>query len=128
MPRVVFTRRRVLAFALFVVSSIAFLYFVLPKILGLQETWNRIQRGNGWWFGLAALLEGLSFLGYVALFRLVFVRGDSKIGWRESYQITMAGLAASRLFAAAGAGGIALTAWAPARCGVRRADRRATHK
>jgi uncharacterized protein (TIRG00374 family) len=118
MPRVVFTRRRVLAFALFVVSSIAFLYFVLPKILGLQETWNRIQRGNGWWFGVAALLEVLSFLGYVALFRLVFVRGDSKIDWRESYQITMAGLAASRLFAAAGAGGIALTAWALRRSGM----------
>jgi uncharacterized membrane protein YbhN (UPF0104 family) len=59
-----------------------------------------------------------SFFGYVALFRAVFVRGDSKIGWRESYQITMAGLAATRLFASAGAGGVALTAWAVRRSGM----------
>jgi uncharacterized protein (TIRG00374 family) len=50
----------------------------------------------------------------------VFVRGDSQIDWRESYQITMAGLAATRLFAAAGAGGIALTVWAVRRSGLPR--------
>ena len=49
---------------------------------------------------LAAVLEVLSFAGYVWLFRAVFVRGESRIGWRESYQITMAALAATRLFAA----------------------------
>ena len=119
MPRAGFTRRRLLGFAAFVILSIAFLYFVLPgRLLGLQDTWNRIQRGNEWWFGLAAALEALSFLGYIALFRLVFVRGESKIDWRESYQITMAGLAATRLFAAAGAGGVALTAWALRRSGL----------
>jgi uncharacterized protein (TIRG00374 family) len=118
MPRVVFTRRRLLASVVFVVSTVAFLYFVLPKLLGLRETWNRIQHGNGWWLALAALLEVCSFLGYIALFRAVFVRGDSRIGWRASYQITMAGLAATRLFASAGAGGIALTAWALRRSGL----------
>jgi uncharacterized protein (TIRG00374 family) len=76
---------------------------------------------------LAAVLEVLSFWGYVVLFRAVF-SGDAagpdpprlrhRIGWRESYQITMAGLAATRLFAAAGAGGIALTAWALRRAGM----------
>ena len=118
MPRVVFTRRRLLASILFVGSSVAFLYFVLPKLLGLKETWNRIQHGNGWWLGLAAVLEVCSFFGYVALFRAVFIRGKTRIGWRESYQITMSGLAATRLFAAAGAGGIALTAWALRRSGM----------
>ncbi|HEY3726456.1 MAG TPA: lysylphosphatidylglycerol synthase transmembrane domain-containing protein [Solirubrobacteraceae bacterium] len=118
MPRVVFTRRRLLASVVFVVSAVAFLYFVLPKLLGLRETWNRIQHGNGWWLALAALLEVCSFFGYIALFRLVFVRGGTRIGWRASYQITMAGLAATRLFASAGAGGIALTAWALRRSGM----------
>ena len=118
MPRVVFTRRRLLASILFVASSVAFLYFVLPKLLGLKETWNRIQHGNGWWLGLAAVLEVCSFFGYVALFRAVFIRGKTRIGWRESYQITMSGLAATRLFAAGGAGGIALTAWALRRSGM----------
>jgi len=102
----------------FVASMLAFLYFVLPKLLGLNETWNRIQHGNGWWLALAAALEVCSFFGYVCLFRGVFVRGDSRIDWRESYQITMASLAATRLFAAAGAGGIALTAWALRRSGM----------
>jgi putative heme transporter len=118
MPRMRFTRGRVLASLVFVVSAVAFLYLVLPKLLGLQETWNRIQHGNGWWLGLGVVLELCSFAGYVALFRAVFVRGESRIDWRESYQITMAGLAATRLFAAAGAGGIALTAWAVRRSGL----------
>ena len=45
----------------------------------------------------------------------------SRIDLRASYQITMASLAATRLFAAGGAGGIALTAWALRRSGWSRA-------
>ncbi|HEY8763696.1 MAG TPA: lysylphosphatidylglycerol synthase transmembrane domain-containing protein [Solirubrobacteraceae bacterium] len=120
MPRVRFTRRRLLISGLFVVSTVAFLYFVLPRLLGLRETWNRIQQGNLWWLALAIGLEICSFFGYVALFRAVFVRGKSPINWRTSYEITMAGLAATRLFASAGAGGIALTAWALRRSGLER--------
>ncbi len=120
LPRIRLTRGRVLGTLLFVGSAVGFLYFVLPKLLGLNETWNRIQHGNGWWLALAAVLEMCSFFGYVALFRGVFIRGESRIDWSESYQITMASLAATRLFAAAGAGGIALTAWALRRSGMRR--------
>ena len=65
MPRVVLTRRRLLASVVFVVVLVAFMYFVLPKVLGLQETWNRITRGNVWWLGVAFVLEIASFLGYV---------------------------------------------------------------
>jgi uncharacterized membrane protein YbhN (UPF0104 family) len=118
MPRVVFTRRRLLLSAVFVISVVAFLYLVLPKLLGLKDTWNRIQHGNGWWLALGVVFEVCSFAGYIALFRAVFVRGASRIGWRESYEITMSGLAATRLFAAGGAGGIALTAWALRRSGM----------
>jgi uncharacterized membrane protein YbhN (UPF0104 family) len=118
MPRVRFTRRRLLASAVFVIAVVAFLYLVLPKLHGPGDTWHRVQQGNAWWLALAAVLEVLSFGGYIALFRAVFVRGDSRIGWRASYEITMAGLAATRLFASAGAGGIALTAWALRRSGL----------
>jgi uncharacterized membrane protein YbhN (UPF0104 family) len=118
MPRLHFTGGQLLVSAVFVTSVVAFLYFVLPKLLGLQETWNRIQHGDLWWLALGAVLELASFASYVALFRGVFVRGTSRIGWRESYQITMASLAATRLLAAAGAGGIALTAWALRRSGL----------
>jgi uncharacterized protein (TIRG00374 family) len=120
MPRVHLTRRHALAFGLFILSALAFLYFVLPKITGLSKTWDRLNHGQPGWLVVAALLEGLSFAGYVMLFRTVFIRGDTEIDWRESYQITMAGLAATRLFAAAGAGGIALTAWALRRSGMER--------
>jgi uncharacterized membrane protein YbhN (UPF0104 family) len=120
MPRIRLTRGRLFASVIFVVSTVAFLYLVLPKLLGLRDTWNRIQHGNGWWLALAALFEVCSFLGYVALFRVVFVRGGSRVGWRASYEITMAGLAATRLFAAAGSGGVALTVWALRRAGLER--------
>lgn len=124
MPRAPVTRRSAIAFGLFVLSAVAFLYFVLPKLAGLGATAHRIERGDSWWIAIGVLLEMCSFGGYVVLFRAVFVSGGlsgaqrSRIGWRESYQITMAGLAATRLFAAAGAGGIALTAWALRRSGM----------
>ena len=126
LPRVRFTRGRLVAFLVVAVSVALFLYFVLPKLLGLRQTWNRVDRGDPWWLGVAALLEVASFASYVALFRAVFtrpsarVRGARVIHWRESYQITMASLAATRLFAAAGAGGLALTAWALRRSGLGR--------
>jgi uncharacterized protein (TIRG00374 family) len=41
---------------------------------------------------------------------------------RDSYLITMAGLAATRLFAAGGAGGVAVTAWALRRSGMERRE------
>jgi uncharacterized protein (TIRG00374 family) len=123
MPRVIITRRRALALGLFVVSVVAFLYFVLPKLAGLGKTWDRLGHGAPGWLAVAAAFEILSFAGYVALFRTVFVRSrQSRIDWRASYEITMAGLAATRLFAAAGSGGVALTVWALRRAGL---DRRA---
>ena len=118
MPRIRFTRARVIGSVLFVITTVAFLYLVLPKLLGLQETWNRLQQGDIKWQVIAFLLELVSFAGYIALFRAVFVRDSPQIGWSESYEITMAGLAATRLFASAGAGGIALTAWALRRAGL----------
>jgi uncharacterized protein (TIRG00374 family) len=118
MPRVLLTRRQIVAFALFILSGIGFLYFVLPKLAGVGTTVRRIERGDPWWIAGGVVLEVMSFGGYVVLFRSVFVRGDGRIGWRESYQITMAGLLATRLFAAAGAGGVALTAWALRRSGM----------
>ncbi len=118
MPRVPVTRRSAIAFGVFVFSAVAFLYFVLPKLTGFSSTAHRIESGDTWWIAIGVLLEICSFAGYVVLFRAVFVRDPSPIGWSESYQITMAGLAATRLFAAAGAGGIALTAWALRRSGM----------
>jgi uncharacterized protein (TIRG00374 family) len=122
MPRVVFTRRRMLLFGLFIIAVVAFLYFVLPNLGGqknkLRASLQQINGGDPWWLALALLLEAGSYAGYMTFFRGVFARGNHSLGWRESYQITMAGVAATRLFAAAGAGGVALTAWAVRRSGM----------
>src|SRR5450755_2971056 len=118
MPRVPVTRRRAVAFVLFILAGVGFLYFVLPKLAGVSTAVHHIEHGDKWWIAIGVVLELLSFAGYVVLFRAVFVRGPSRIGWLESYQITMAGVAATRLFAAAGAGGVALTAWALRRSGM----------
>jgi putative heme transporter len=118
MPRVAVTRRRAVGFVVFILATVGFLYFVLPNLAGVGTAVHHIEAGDKWWIAIGVLLELLSFAGYVVLFRAVFVRGPSRIGWLESYQITMAGVAATRLFAAAGAGGVALTAWALRRSGM----------
>jgi uncharacterized membrane protein YbhN (UPF0104 family) len=118
MPRVRLSRRRIVLFVVFILSCSGFLYFVLPNLAGVSTTVHRIEGGDRWWIAIGVLLELLSFAGYVVLFRSVFVRAPGRIGWTESYEITMAGLAATRLFAAAGAGGVALTAWALRRSGM----------
>jgi uncharacterized membrane protein YbhN (UPF0104 family) len=128
MPRVILTRRQIIAFAVFILSGVGFLYFVLPNLAGVGKTVDRIEGGDIWWLAAGVLFELLSFAGYVVLFRSVLVPDphpaeslhppEKRIGWLESYEITMAGLVATRLFAAAGAGGVALTAWALRRSGM----------
>ncbi len=124
MPRVLLTRRQIVVFASFTVVVVGFLYFVLPNLAGVSTTVHHIAGGDRWWIAIGVVLELLSFAGYVVLFRAVFVVNahpplpPGRIGWQESYEITMAGLLATRLFAAAGAGGVALTAWALRRSGM----------
>jgi uncharacterized protein (TIRG00374 family) len=116
-----FSGRSLLTLAGFLVAAIAALYFLLPKLAGLHDTWNRIENGSPWWMGLALALTIGMFGGYVAMFRGVFKEaGGQRIGWRASFQITMAGLAASRIFAAGGAGGLVLQAWALRQAGLPR--------
>jgi uncharacterized protein (TIRG00374 family) len=119
-PALQVTRRNIVVLGGFLFASLAALYFLLPQIAGLDDTWNRINQGRPEWTMAALLLTVGMFGGYVVMFRGVFLRAGSRIGWQASYQITMAGLAASRLFAAGGAGGLVLTAWALRRSGMRK--------
>jgi uncharacterized protein (TIRG00374 family) len=114
-----FSGRTVLTLGGFLIAMIAGLYLLLPQLAGLEDTWERIEDGSPRWIVLAFLLTFGMFAGYVAMFRGVFGReaGD-RIDWRESYLITMAGLAASRIFAAGGAGGLVLQAWALRQAGL----------
>ncbi len=122
MPRMQMTRDRALLLGLFVLSAIAFLYFVLPQLSGVKNTWDRLDQGDPWWIALALGFQVLAMASYVLLFQGVHVPPGSPITYRESYLITMAGLAATRLFAAGGAGGVALTAWALRRSGMPRRE------
>lgn len=96
------------------------LYVGLPQLAGMKDSWGRLSSGHPLWLGAALLLEIASYVAYVFAFHRLFARPGSRIGWRESYDISLAGVAATRVFAAAGAGGIALTAWVLRRSGSSR--------
>jgi uncharacterized protein (TIRG00374 family) len=122
MPRIQISRRSALVTLLFIASVLAFLIVVLPELGGVKDTWNRLDEGDPWWIGLAFGFQVLSMASYILIFQGVHVPPGSPITYRESYLITMAGLAATRLFAAGGAGGVALTAWALRRSGMPRRE------
>ncbi|MDX6605633.1 MAG: putative heme transporter [Solirubrobacterales bacterium] len=111
------TRKQLLIGLAFAAVSLGALYIVLPNLAGLGDTWRRLDRGEPGWLTAGLILEILSFFCYVALFRGVIGR-EAGIGWAQSYRITLASLAATRLLAAGGIGGIALTAWALRRDGL----------
>jgi uncharacterized protein (TIRG00374 family) len=120
-PRLDMSARNLAGFAVFVVLAIVALYFLLPQVAGLEETWHRLEDGSPIWLALAVLFTVGMFAGYVLLFQGVYGRAaEGKLSLRESYQVCMAGLAATRLFSAGGAGGIVLTAWAMRGAGLRR--------
>ncbi len=108
-----FARHRKAATTLLLGAAVfGFAYYVLPQVVGLGATLQRLRNGNPWWLGLGVPLEGVSIAALVALFRCVFAAPNGRIDWATSYQITMAGGAATKLFAAAGSAGVALTVWA----------------
>src|SRR3954451_11051793 len=84
----------------------------------VEDGVSRLGSGDGRWIALALGLEALSLLGHIILFRTVFLDRTSRVDFAASYEITMAGHAATRVFGAAGAGGIALTVWALKRAGL----------
>ncbi|MGO9889353.1 MAG: lysylphosphatidylglycerol synthase transmembrane domain-containing protein [Solirubrobacteraceae bacterium] len=104
--------RRALTSALWILAALGFFYYVVPRIVGLGPTLRLLRRGDIWWLALGIPLEALSYAGEIVLFRGVFATPETRIGWTASYDIDMAGTAATKLFAAGGAGGIALTVWA----------------
>ena len=110
--------------AIFVLGVLA-IYLVFPKVVGFDESLDRIHDAKWYWVVVAVGFCVAQFVAYVALFRGVLGgRSDSEVRRRldtkASYQITMAGLAATRIFSAAGAGGIVLTYWALRKAGMPR--------
>lgn len=114
--------RRVLLLGLGAAALLASLALLAPAVGDLSEAVHRLGDADGRWLIGAFALELVSFAGYIVLFRAVALDGGSKrIDLRVSAQITLAGTAATRVFASGGAGGVALTAWALRRSGLDRA-------
>lgn len=104
--------RRAVLTVLGTLVVVGFVYFVVPEIAGLGPTLDRLRSGDVWWLALGVFLEAISLFGEIGLFHGVFSQRGNRMGWRVSYEITLAGSAATKIFATAGAGGIALTIWA----------------
>jgi uncharacterized protein (TIRG00374 family) len=116
------SRRRALVLVAAGGALVASLVLVLPSLADLPGTWERLTHGDARWLLLALGLEAVSFLGHIILFHAVGDDGRGRVGIRASTEITLAGHAATRLFASGGAGGVALTAWALRRSGMERGD------
>ncbi|MEA2347407.1 MAG: putative heme transporter [Thermoleophilaceae bacterium] len=116
-------RRLLLVAGAFVVVLVA-LYVLLPDIVGLRGALRRMGQATWYWVAGAAVATVAGFAAYVALFRGIL--GDlspetqRRLGFRAAYEITLAGVAASRVLSAAGAGGIIVTYWALRNAGMPR--------
>jgi uncharacterized membrane protein YbhN (UPF0104 family) len=118
-------RRRLAVGIALVVALIVAIYVLFPKIVGLDNELARIHDANWYWVMIAVAFNVAAFGAYVALFRGVLGGNTApsvrrRLDVNASYQITMAGLAATRIFSAAGAGGIVLTYWALRKAGMPR--------
>jgi len=115
--------RQVIVLVVASAVMVAGLVVIAPALADLPDVWTKLSDGHLGWLAFALVLEALSFVGHAILFRAVSVEGGgTRIGLRASTEITLAGHAATRLFASAGAGGIALTAWALKRSGMEARD------
>jgi uncharacterized protein (TIRG00374 family) len=112
--------KRLLQTLVAVTVLLAGIYFLFPKLVGVEDGIRKLGSGDAVWLLVAFAFTFAMFAAYVALFKGI-VGGDAlDLTWGESYEINMAGLAATRLFSAGGAGGIVLTYWALRKAGMPR--------
>jgi len=110
--------KRLIQTGVAVVLLLVAIYVLVPRLFDLQDAIGRIKEGDPIWIATGVVCCVAMFAAYVALFRGVVGEQVIHLEWRESYEITMAGLAATRLFSAGGAGGILLTYWALRKAGM----------
>jgi putative heme transporter len=118
-------RRKIASGVALVLLVVVAIYILFPKIVGADEAVNNLDDAVWYWVVVAVGFNVVAFGAYVALFRGVLggTRDDEvhrRLDLRASYQITMAGLAATRIFSAAGVGGLVLTYWALRKAGMPR--------
>jgi uncharacterized protein (TIRG00374 family) len=118
----VFTTKRLVQTGIVVVILLVGIYFLFPKLVGLGDALGKLGDADPLWIGIAVLFSIASYATYIALFKAV-VGGDAlRLTWGETYEINMAGVAATLLFSAGGAGGVALTYWSLRKAGMQRRE------
>jgi uncharacterized protein (TIRG00374 family) len=118
----VFTTKRLIQTGIVVVILLVGIYFLFPKLVGLGDALGKLDDADPVWIGIAVLFSIASYATYIALFKAVVGGDDLKLTWGETYEINMAGVAATLLFSAGGAGGVALTYWALRKAGMNRRE------
>ena len=113
-----FSRRRIVQTLVVVALLIVAIYFLFPSLVGLEDAIGKIDDAKLGWVAVAVAFGVAMFGTYITLFRGVVGGDELPLSWREAYEINMAALAASRIFSAGGAGGIALTYWALRKAGM----------
>jgi uncharacterized protein (TIRG00374 family) len=106
-------RRGVIGAVVVVVVAIG-----IAHLNDLEEIVDRVERGDPVWLALGVGLEIVSFGGYVVLTYVVHRPRARRLDWVISTELTLAGVVATRVFSAGGAGGIAFTGWALHRLGM----------
>ena len=124
-PTLPLDRRRLAGLGLATVLAVVAIYVLFPQIVGLEEALDRMASAVWYWLVVAVAFMIASFAAYVALFRGVLggTRASEvrrRLDVRASYQISVASFAATRVFSAGGAAGIALTYWALRKAGMDR--------
>jgi uncharacterized protein (TIRG00374 family) len=118
----IFTPRRIVQTVVLVLVLLGAIYFLFPKLVGLGDALSRLDDADPVWIAIAIGFNVVAYATYIALFKAV-VGGDAlRLSWTETYEINMAGVAATLLFSAGGAGGVALTYWALRKAGMARRD------
>lgn len=110
-------RRIAIGIAIIVAAFVAF-RLLAPHVGFLEDTWQKVRQGDPVWLVVAVVLEVFSFVGYVWVFNATTRRSGLKLPRFTSWRIVLAGVAATRLLATAGAGGIASTTFALRRQGL----------
>jgi glycosyltransferase 2 family protein len=96
-------------------AVVAVVIIAINALPGLDEVRSRLTDADPFWVVMIVLAELGSCLGYMLVFRSTFC---SQMGWRLSYEIAMAELAANSLLPTGGAGGLALGVWALKQAGM----------
>jgi uncharacterized protein (TIRG00374 family) len=110
--------KRVLIGIAVIVALLIAVRLLSPHVGFLNDTWQKVRRGDPVWLVVAVVLEAFSFAGYVYVFNATARRAGLVIPRFTAWRIVLAGVAATRLLATAGAGGIASTTFALRRQGL----------